>query len=178
MIKSACVKYLAGITQDQLRRGIKADDVIIDTTPRTLRNASTAWILVAWRWLKAHPEIVLNGWRQAKFGGIDLAYESLNNLRIRSIVHKRFTDDEPFALSVAALSQSDPSDPDFEEDPDGPDYDDDYAIDPSVLGDIRSSSSKLLANFVESHGDLTYTGDEDLTDDDANGESDSECMEP
>jgi hypothetical protein len=176
LIKSACIEYLAGITQDQLRHEIKAENVVIKTTPQVLRDTSTAWILSAWKWLKEHEETVLNGWCQAKFGGMDLAYESLSNPTICSIVHKRFSDDQQFAFSVATISLQ-PGDANFEEDPDGPNYDDDYALDPSVLCDICSFSTELPANIVDSHGNLAYTSDEELTDDDADGESDIECMD-
>ncbi|KAF8606335.1 hypothetical protein BDV93DRAFT_554084 [Ceratobasidium sp. AG-I] len=144
------------LTQDQLRHGIKANDIVVDTTIHSLRNASTAWILSAWEWLKAHPETVLNGWRLAKFGDIDLAYDSLNNPAIQSTVHERFTDNETFALSVATVSQSQSqaNNPDFEEDSDGPDYDDDYAIDPSVLCNIHGSFAELPANIIKSYDDL------------------------
>lgn len=80
-------------------------------------------------------------------------------------------------FSVATISQPQPGDPDFEEDPDGPDYDDDYAINLSILCNIRTSSATLLANIVDYYGDLAYTGDEELTDDDADGETDIACMD-
>ncbi|KAF8598612.1 hypothetical protein BDV93DRAFT_512337 [Ceratobasidium sp. AG-I] len=145
--------------------------------PGCIRNASTSWILSAWRWFQDHPDTVLNAWRLASFGGLDLSYSSLTSRQARATVYERFADDIPFAISIAT-SSSDVSDPKFEENADGPDYDDDSAIDPSVLCNIRSTLSSLPPKIsVDDAGDFDYIDSEDLTDDDAEGESDDDCFE-
>lgn len=173
-IKSSCVEYLANTTQRQLSSGVPPSKVFVDTSVGTLRDACTSWILSAWKWLQDHPKAVTDAWRQAAFKGWDLSYESLNSPRSRSTVYERFTDaDDPsFALSVANPAPIVPG-VDFDEDPDGPqDYDDDCAIDPSVLCDIRPGSLQVPNGISEVDGDLAYIGDEDLTDDEADGEMD------
>ncbi|KAF8609641.1 hypothetical protein BDV93DRAFT_432127 [Ceratobasidium sp. AG-I] len=177
LIKSSCVEYLAQETQAQLKRGVKPADVFIDTTVGTLRNASTAWILSAWIWLRDHPETILDAWRQASFGRLNLSYGSLNSPENRSAVHERFHEDIPFALSIVTPSPEIPDDPDFDEDADGPDYDDDCAIDPNILCDIRAIDSQLPAGIVDAGGDFEFAGDEELTDADADGEIDVDDME-
>ncbi|KAG9086375.1 hypothetical protein FRC06_003131 [Ceratobasidium sp. 370] len=135
-IKSACVEYLAEVTQNQLRNGVKPSDVEIDTTPGTLRNASASWIMSAWDWLKDHPQLILDSWESATFKGWDLSYKSLTSLKSRSIVHERFTEDQDFALSIVQTTRQMPDDPEFEEEDSRIDYDDDCALDPNVLVDI------------------------------------------
>jgi hypothetical protein len=172
IVKSSCVNYLAGITQDQLRNGVEASNVVIDTTPGTLRDASVGWLLDAWNWLKDHPQIVLDSWRAASFGGWDLSYESPTSPRSRSVVHERFTEDQAFALSIVDASRQTPDDPNFEE-ADSPDYEDDSALDPNILCDIRG---RLPAHVIEHECGLEYTGDESLVDDGLDTDTDVEIL--
>ncbi|QRV92685.1 DDE superfamily endonuclease [Ceratobasidium sp. AG-Ba] len=156
LIKSACVDYLAKITQEQLQNGVAPSNIVINTQPGTLRDASTAWLLHAWNWFQDRPEVVLGAWRDTKFANWDLSYETLTSPRCRTLVYERFTEDPAFCL---AISSQIPSDPDFKE-LHNPEYDDDYALDPSVLCDIRPGA--LPPDVVEHDGQYDYIGDDDL----------------
>ncbi|QRV95133.1 DDE superfamily endonuclease [Ceratobasidium sp. AG-Ba] len=153
LIKSACVEHLSKETQRQIADGTEPSRVKIDTSLNKLRNQSTTWLLNAWEWLRDHPEVVRSSWRDTAFGDWDLSYETLTSARSRTVVHERFTEDQSFALAISAQL---PDDPNFEE-ADSPDYDDDTAIDPSILCDIRG---RLPKNVIEREGGLDYTGDE------------------
>ncbi|KAG9073457.1 hypothetical protein FS749_015165, partial [Ceratobasidium sp. UAMH 11750] len=150
IIKSACVNYLAELTQEQLRNGVLPGNVEINTQLGTLRDASASWLLEAWNWFQERPEVVLGAWRDTKFAGWDLSYETLTSPRCRTLVHERFMEDRDFCLAISAQL---PSDPNFEE-AERPDYDDDYAIDPSVLCDIRPGV--LPPDVVEFEDRLDY----------------------
>ncbi|QRV95115.1 DDE superfamily endonuclease [Ceratobasidium sp. AG-Ba] len=153
LIKSACVEHLSKETQRQIADGTEPSRVKIDTSLNKLRNQSTTWLLNAWEWLRDHPEVVRSSWRDTAFGDWDLSYETLTSARSRTVVHERFTEDQSFALAISAQL---PDNPNFEE-ADSPDYDDDTAIDPSILCDIRG---RLPKNVIEREGGLDYTGDE------------------
>lgn len=154
LVKTACVEYLSQETQRQLRNGVAPSGVHIDTSLPTLRDASTAWLLGAWNWLRDHPETIRSSWHDTSFGDWDLSYDTLTSPKSRTIVHERFLEDQSFALTISSQL---PDDPNFEE-ADSPDYDDDCAIDPSVLCDIRG---RLPEGIIEREGGLDYTGDED-----------------
>jgi hypothetical protein len=148
-----------------LKKGIKLNNVEIDTALPTLCNASVDWILSAWNWLKDHPQIILQSWHQACFKDMNLSYDFLTSAEARSIVYSRFNEDQAFALSIVDNSRQIPCDPDCEE-PEGPEYNDDCAIDPSLLCDIHPGA-KLPDGVVGDPDSLDHTGDEVLTDSDS-----------
>lgn len=93
-----------------------------------------------------------------------------------------FEPDRDFVLSVARIEPKAHGSTDDQEDVDGPDYDDDYAIDPHVLCSIRlprddTAPPSLPPNVIQLQDDLAYTGDENLTDNDAEGEVAPEYIE-
>ncbi|QRW11986.1 DDE superfamily endonuclease [Ceratobasidium sp. AG-Ba] len=134
-IKKACIDYLAQETQAQLSRGIPASKVQINTSPASLRNASTEWLLTAWTWFQERPEIVLGAWKDTKFGDWDLSYDTLTSPCCQCIVEERFQDDQSFSLAITAQL---PENPEFVK-ADSPNYDDDYAIDPALLPSIHGA---------------------------------------
>lgn len=173
---------MASETEKQLRRGIAANRVTIDTTPATLRNACTSWLYSSWRWFDSHPQAVLKAWSQAAFKGWNLSYDLLNSQPCRSTVREAFSDDEEFALTVCT-ERPITNNSTAEEDLDGLDYDDDPSIDPDLLCDIRpfapnnSHTHQLPTNVIECQGSLIYTGDRDLTDEDMDNEGDINDIE-
>ncbi|QRV72117.1 DDE superfamily endonuclease [Ceratobasidium sp. AG-Ba] len=129
LIKSACVEYLSQETQRQLQMGFLF-----------LRSSLT------------RVSAVRDAWHDTKFGDWDLSYETLTSARSRTLVHERFTEDIPFSL---AISSQIPTDPLFVE-VDSPKFDDDSALDPNMLVDIRG---QLPMDVEEQEGGYIYTGD-------------------
>ncbi|QRW01169.1 hypothetical protein RhiLY_00166 [Ceratobasidium sp. AG-Ba] len=132
--------------------GIPVSQVKLDTGLGTLRDASAAWLMEAWVWFCDHPQAVRDAWHDTKFGDWDLSYETLTSARSRTLVHERFTEDIPFSL---AISSQIPTDPLFVE-VDSPKFDDDSALDPNMLVDIRG---QLPMDVEEQEGGYIYTGD-------------------
>ncbi|KAG9105183.1 hypothetical protein FRC07_009526 [Ceratobasidium sp. 392] len=153
LIKSVCVEYLSQQTQRQLQAGVPASQVKLDTTLCTLRDASAAWLMEAWIWFQEHPQTVRDAWRDTTFGEWDLSYETLTSAQCWAIVYECFNEETAFSL---AISSQIPTDPDFVE-ADSPEFDDDSALDPDLLVDIRGRLPMDVE--LEQEGSYVYTGD-------------------
>ena len=175
IIRVECIKYLAEQTKRQLDAGVKPESIRLDFTRRTLRNACTNWLLTAWNWFDSNPEVICSAWSQAKFGDTwNLSYQFLTGEYALRTVRERYDEDIPFALSLATPISVDE---DLETNTEGQEFDDDPALPPQAINDlqINGSGSVLIAHSaVIDDGLFVYNADGDLTDDDAEGETDVE----
>ena len=98
------------------------------------------------------------------------------------MVLERADDDPSFVLSVSTLSPDSPDlHGDLETNTDGYDFDDDFVLPTSTISNLRVTSGVedlCVHHATLDGGNFVYTGDEDLTDNDAEGESDPEFDGP
>jgi hypothetical protein len=123
----------------------------------------------AWEWFEAHPDAILAAWARAEFGGWNISYDFLTSAYAKSTVSERFDNDPTFASSDLQAS--------LETNTDGPEFDDDLALSTDTICSLRADPSPSeLGSYsaVLENGSFLYVGDEELTDDDAEGEVDPE----
>lgn len=121
--------------------------------------------------------MILAAWARAEFGGWNISYDFLTSAYTKSTVSEHFDNDPTFAISVATASTSSDLQAGLETNTDGLEFDDDLALSTETICSLRadSSPSKLSSySAVLENGSFLYVGDEELTDDDAEGEVDPE----
>lgn len=179
IIKTQCIKNLIQQTERQLDNSVLPENVRVDFSVAALRNRTPTWLLAAWEWSKAHPEIILSAWSRAEFKQWNLSYSFLTSPYAQHTANERFDDDHVFALSIGNILTS-VTHQDLEINTDGCSYDDDPTLSAVAISELQSGSNK---DALEAHhaalesGDFVYVGDDDLTDNDAEGESDPEFAE-
>ncbi|KAL1936970.1 hypothetical protein VTO73DRAFT_2825 [Trametes versicolor] len=138
-IKRSATDFVVATATRQLASGKKPADIKLPTDLPTLRNASIAWLLDAFKYFDQNPEVVRKAWVQCKIstpdhGILDLSYDSITSSSSVSHSTRLFATDSVLRTELARFQFStisgEPEDPSDMMDPSsGLDHDDDLSAD-------------------------------------------------
>ncbi|KAJ3005260.1 hypothetical protein NUW54_g4424 [Trametes sanguinea] len=171
IVKRAAVNFLVASATRKLMAGEKAADIALPTDLPTLRNASVAWLLDAYNYLKARPDIVKKAWAKCETKGWSLSYESLTSKAARRRLEEVISTNPQFTAEFATLGVVtgilDGEEEAFDS------HDDDLSVDLNIIAELCTSkapsaqSQQSQPDGSANHLDLVaYAADIDVGSDD------------
>ncbi|KZV73208.1 hypothetical protein PENSPDRAFT_311578 [Peniophora sp. CONT] len=147
--------FVAFVTR-QLREGIAPDKTTVPHDLPTLRNASISWMLDAYRYFQANPQLIHDAWSKCRTGTNDelnLSYESLSGPTGRAAMQLAMRTDPVFSGEIARF-EVDKVTGDLAAESDGETntraaiagHDDDLALSADELRDLLSAGPQTVSN--------------------------------
>lgn len=79
IIKAVALDFFTACSTRKLWEGLALEDITLPSNLPTLRNASVAWTIKAFRHLEKHPEIVKKAWAKCQTREWDFSWENLTS---------------------------------------------------------------------------------------------------
>lgn len=102
MIKTAALDFFVAWLTRLLKSGSKPEDVSLPTDLPTLRNASIAWTLEAYYYLKKRPEIVRKAWERCQTREWNLSWDKLTSPEATELFFATIANNTAFRNEVAS----------------------------------------------------------------------------
>ncbi|KAG8764649.1 hypothetical protein FRC12_007975 [Ceratobasidium sp. 428] len=96
IIKIASLDYFVACSTRQLQAGVAPEAVVLPNNLPSLRDASVAWTLEAFRYMQNHREIVQKAWARCQTGEWDLTWDKLTSPAAKDLFYATLSTNEAF----------------------------------------------------------------------------------
>lgn len=107
IIKLSATDFFVAFVTRQLREGVAPDKTVVPHDLPTLRNASISWLLDAYSYFQANPELVRSAWAKCRTGNNDelnLLYASVSSSAAREAMQHAMRTDAVFSGEIARFN--------------------------------------------------------------------------
>ncbi|KAG8780885.1 hypothetical protein FRC12_022488 [Ceratobasidium sp. 428] len=96
IIKIASLDYFVACSTRQLQAGVAPEAVVLPNDLPSLRDASVAWTVEAFRYMQSHPEVVEKAWARCQTGEWNLTWDKLTSPAAKDLFYATLSTNEAF----------------------------------------------------------------------------------